>query len=175
VKGASSRAFAEADAGDAMSPYERYGRALLRKAERMLGSRADAQDLVQGLFVDLLQRGREPDLPYLYRALTNRCLSYVRDERNRARLLAARDDALRSTGRTRCDEHAIGRDLLVKLARELDDTTFEILVLRFFDDLTQEEIATMLGTSRKTVGKKLDDVRAAVARLTGDAPRAEER
>ena len=146
--------------------YERHGRALLRKAERILQSKADAQDMVHALFLDLLQKGLEPDLPYLYRAVTNRCLGFMRDESNRTRLLEAHDDALRGPVRTRCDEHVIGMDMLVKLAAALDEQTLEIVFYRYFDDMTQEEVATMLGISRKTVGKKLDDVRAVVASLT---------
>lgn len=151
-----------------MSFYERHGRALLRKAERILGSRADAQDIVQALALDLLQKGEEPDLPYLYRAVTNRCLTFVRDEKNRARLLAADSESLRGPIRTRCDDRAIDMDLLLKLSRRLDDRALEIVLYRFFDDMTQEEIATMLGLSRKTVGKKLDDVRALVDELSGE-------
>jgi DNA-directed RNA polymerase specialized sigma24 family protein len=50
-----------------MEAYERYGRALLRKAERVLGNREDARDVVQGLFADLHQKLDAPmDLPYLY-------------------------------------------------------------------------------------------------------------
>lgn len=160
-----------------MSFYERHGRALLRKAERILGSRADAQDVVQALALDLLQKGEEPDLPYLYRAVTNRCLTFVRDEKNRARLLAADAESLaqaRGPIRTRCDERAIDMDLLLKLSRRLDDRTLEIVFYRFFDDMTQEEIATMLGLSRKTVGKKLDDVRALVEELSGESPKESE-
>jgi RNA polymerase sigma-70 factor (ECF subfamily) len=150
-----------------MDAYARYGRALLRKAERILGSRADAQDLVQALFVDLLQREGDVDLPYLYRAITNRCLTFLRDEKNRARLLAEHDDALRGPVRTREGDRVVDLDLLAKLVSTLDETTVEILVYRFFDDMTQEEIADVTGISRKTVGKKLDDVRDAVVRLGG--------
>ena len=149
-----------------MDLYQRHGRALLRKAERILQSKADAQDMVHALFVDLLQKGLEPDLPYLYRAVTNRCLGFMRDESNRTRLLEAHDDALRGPVRTPCDEHVIGMDMLVKLAAAVDERTLEIVFYRYFDDMTQEEVATMLGISRKTVGKKLDDVRAVVASLT---------
>ena len=158
-----------------MDLYQRHGRALLRKAERILQSRADAQDMVHALFVDLLQKGLEPDLPYLYRAVTNRCLGFMRDESNRTRLLEAHDDALRGPVRTPCDEHVIGMDMLVKLAAAVDERTLEIVFYRYFDDMTQEEVATMLGLSRKTVGKKLDDVRVVVARLAGDAAEASPR
>lgn len=155
-----------------MDSYQRHGRALLRKAERMLGSRADAQDLVQALFVDLLARGESPDLPYLYRAITNRALTFLRDTQNRSRLLESNDDALvasRATPRTRCDDRVIGMDLLQKLTRTLDERAREILIYRFFDDMTHDEIAQLLGLSRKTVGKIEADIRSAVAELGGEA------
>jgi RNA polymerase sigma-70 factor (ECF subfamily) len=151
-----------------MEAYARYGRALLRKAGRLLGNAEDARDLVQGLFADLAQRPDTPtDLPYLYRAVTNRCLTFLRDESNRARLLVRHDVALLPPGRSRCDERAIGLDLLTKLVRELDAEACEVMTYRYLDDLTQEEIAELLGVSRKTVGKRLDKVKDAVRRVAG--------
>jgi RNA polymerase sigma-70 factor (ECF subfamily) len=154
-----------------MQAYERYGRALIRKAERILRSKDDARDVVHALFVDLLE-GAEvaADLPYLYRAVTHRCLSFMRDEKNRARLLAQHDDALRGTARAQVDERVIGMDMLVKLVGELDEESAQVLVYRFFDEMTQEEIASMLGLSRKTIGKRLDAITDVVTRLAG--PRA---
>jgi len=153
-----------------MDLYQRHGRALLRKAERILRSKDDAQDMVHALFVDLLQKGEEPDLPYLYRAITNRCLGFLRDESNRARLLEAHDVALFGPVRTRCDDQVIGMDMLLKLSAAVDERTLEIVCFRYLDDMTQEEIAVLLGLSRKTIGKKLDDVREIVARLAGVEP-----
>jgi RNA polymerase sigma-70 factor, ECF subfamily len=151
-----------------MDAYARYGPALRRKAARILGSRDDAQDLVQSLFLDLLQRDEaDHDLPWLYRAITNKCLSFVRDEKNRARLLALNDEAVQSQTRTRCDERAITMDLLFKLTETLDEPVLEVLVCRFFDDMTQEEIAETLKVSRKTVQNRLDLAREAIDRLGG--------
>jgi RNA polymerase sigma-70 factor (ECF subfamily) len=151
-----------------MEAYERYGRALLRKAARILGNHEDAGDVVQSLFADLHQKSDVPmDLPYLYRAVTNRCLTLLRDEANRARLLERHDEALTPVGRTRCDDTAIGRDLLVKLARALDEHEGEVLMYRYVDDMTQEEIAALLGLSRKTIGKRLERIREVVRRLVG--------
>ncbi|AKU97269.1 RNA polymerase sigma-54 factor RpoN [Labilithrix luteola] len=149
-----------------MESYQRYGPALLRKAERMLGSRADAQDLVQGLFVDLLGKDVPTDLPYYYRALTNRCLTFLRDERNRARLLAAETEVVSGPRRTTCDDRVIGMDVLLKLSRRLEAQSLEILLYRFFDDMTQDEIASLVGLSRKTVGKKLEEIQMAIRALT---------
>jgi len=131
----------------------------------MVGT-ADASDVVQGLFVDLLQRGDAPvDLPYLYRAVTNRCLTLLRDEANRARLLGRDGGGPPLHARTAGDERAIGRDLLVKLVRELDTEHGEVLAYRYVDDMTQDEIASLLGVSRKTVGHRLDRIREVVARI----------
>src|SRR5262245_29222399 len=117
--------------------YRRYGPALVRKAERLLQSRSDALDIVQALFVDLITQWKGPvDLPYLYRAVTNRCLNHVRDRDNRTRLLERQDELLRGPVRTRCDEQVIGCDLFVRLAQKLEDAEAEVLVYRFFDDLS---------------------------------------
>jgi RNA polymerase sigma-70 factor (ECF subfamily) len=152
-----------------MQAYERYGRALVRKAERILRNQEDARDVVHALFVDMIQKNeQEPDLPYLYRAVTHRCLTLLRDEKNRARLLAQNDVVL-APARTRCDERVVDLDLLLKIVGTLDEQSQEILVFRFFDDLTQDEIASVLGLSRMTIGKRLDAIREAVLALDGGA------
>jgi RNA polymerase sigma-70 factor (ECF subfamily) len=146
-----------------MDSYQRYGPALLRKAERILQHPHDARDIVQELFVDMLEQEREQvDLPYLYRAITNRCLNHIRNRDNQARLLRERDEALRGPVRTRCDDQVIGVDLLIRLAQRLDDKCSEVLIYRYVDDMTQDEIASFLRTSRKTIGKRLQKIREQV-------------
>ena len=157
-----------------MEVYRRYGPALLRKAERMLQSREEAQDLVHGLFLDLLQRppaaGAEAvDLPYLYRAITNRCLNHLRDRRNQGRLLASHDLAARDVARTRVDDRIVDRQILSSLSGQLDEQTWEVLVYRFVDDLGEDEIASLLGASRRTVARRLRHIRDELRTLVADA------
>jgi RNA polymerase sigma factor (sigma-70 family) len=158
-----------------MEPYDRYGPALLRKAERMLQDRDEAQDIVQGLFLDLLQRPNGPaaELPYLYRAVTHRCLNHLRDRRHRVELLANTDQALRGLARTRLDDRVVDRQLLASLADRLDVQTWEILVYHFVDDMTQDEIAALIGTSRKTVVRRLAAIRAQAHLLVSATPSSE--
>jgi RNA polymerase sigma factor (sigma-70 family) len=151
-----------------MDVYRRHGPALLRKAHRLLANPADAQDIVQALFLDLLRTGRmDVDLPYLYRAVTHRCISLLRNQTNRQRLLERQEPALRGPARTRCDDEVIGLDLIARVLDELDARAGEVLVFRYFDDLSQDEIAELVGCSRKTVGKLLERVREAVRRVRG--------
>lgn len=155
-----------AGASDPETLYETYGPALVRKAERLLRNRDDAIDVVHGLFTDLLQRRRRPlDLPYLYRAVNNRCLNLLRDRKNRTRLLERQDPALCEPARSRLDDRVMALDLLARLAGELDDKTFDVLVLLYVDDLTQDEAAEACGTSRRTIGKRVQKIRRALSRM----------
>jgi len=149
-----------------MECYRRYAPALLRKGQRLLGNASDAEDVVQGLFVDLLERGQPAaDLPYLYRAVTHRCLNLLRDRGNRQRLLQLNDQSLRGSARTRCDDLVIGLQQLDRLLDRLDARSAEVLVYHYFDDLPQEEIAELLSLSRKTIGKILGGIRDQVRAL----------
>lgn len=150
-----------------MQAYLRYAPALQRKAERILQSRADAQDVVQSLFLELLQSAEpERDLSYLYRAVTNRCLNLLRDQRTRVRLLSEHDALLRGPVRRSCEQQSIDLQLLGKLVVALDQAHAEVLICHYFDDLSQEEVAELLGVSRKTVGLRLARIRALVAKLS---------
>jgi len=151
---------------DPQSAYRAFGPALVRKAERMLRSREDAVDVVHALFADLIPSWTsDVDLPYLYRAVTNRCLNLVRDRGTRARLLEREATAAAPLGRVRLDDEVVGVGLLAALAERLDDGHLQVLVCRFVDDMTQDEIAAQLGVSRKTVGKRLDRIRDTVTAL----------
>lgn len=154
---------------DPQSAYRAYGPALVRKAERILRSREDAIDLVHALFVDLIPRwNNDVDLPYLYRAITNRCLNAIRDASTRARLLARQPAAAAPLARVPLEDELVGLRLIAALAERLDEAHLEVLVCRFIDDMTQDEIAAHLRLSRKTIGKRLDRIRDAVSALRAE-------
>jgi RNA polymerase sigma-70 factor (ECF subfamily) len=149
-----------------MDIYRRYGPALVRKATRLLGNREDALDVVQGLFTDLFERGAvDVELPYLYRALTNRCLTMLRNRTTRARLLERETPSLQPFARPRSDERVLGQDLLLKLVDRLDESTLEVLVYRYWDELDQTEIASVMGVSRKTVVRRMATLREELTAL----------
>lgn len=157
-------------ANDPQSAYRAYGPELVRKAERILKSREDAVDVVHALFADLIPRwSRDVDLPYLHRAVTNRCLNAIRDRGTRVRLLEREHAAAAPVGRTRLDDEVVGVGLLAALCDRLDERHLQVLVARFVDDMTQDEIAAHMKLSRKTIGKLLDRIRAEVIELRDEA------
>jgi RNA polymerase sigma-70 factor, ECF subfamily len=136
----------------------------------VLRSREDAVDVVHALFVDLIPRWtKDVDLPYLYRAVTNRCLNVLRDRGTRARLLEREQQVAAPVSRVRLDDQIVGVGLIAALADRLDEGHLEVLVARFVDDMTQEEIAEHLKLSRKTIGKRLDRIRDEVIALRAEA------
>ena len=87
-------------------------------------------------------------------------------------MLSQHDQALRGRPGSHIDEIVLDRQLLARLAHSLDARAWEILVYHFIDDMTQEEIATLLGTSRKTIVRRLKRARDEASRLAGTVPAA---
>ena len=159
-----------------MEIYLRYGPAVLRKCERILGNRTDAEDIVQGLFTDILKSGvPDESLAYLFRAATNRCLNFIRDRKRRSALLDRhRSDPSLLNRRYCLEDRTVDLELLTKLVAKLNKETASILVYRYIDDMSQEEICEMTGLSRKTVAKRLNEIERVAKKLLsrekGDRP-----
>lgn len=148
--------------------YARFAPAVHRRALSLLGRDADAWDAVQEVFERMLQarddfRGQARPMTYVYRVTTNVCLNLLRrrslrDVPGTAEAVAEEAVAPRSV------ESA---QLLRLLVRKLTGREQEIAVLHFLDGLTQEEIAEVLGVSRKTVVRDLAHLREVAAALEG--------
>lgn len=148
---------------DPRALYPQAAPALVRKCTRMLGNRADAEDVVQQLFVDLIRREvADVGLPYLYRAATHRCLNRMRDHKRRAALLERHGEGTLWHDAPRIDDRVIGQDLLLQLVDRLDGRAAEVFALHFLDGLDQGEVAALIGTSRRTVVKHVARIREAL-------------
>lgn len=148
--------------------YERYAPVVFRRARALLGREADAWDVVQEVFRKLLEqggqfRGEARPMTYIYRVTTNLALNTLRARVLRESSEAAPPPEEESTA---SPQEVEARSLLRTLARELDERGLRIAALHFVDGLTQDEVAEIVGLSRKTVGKELAAIRARADRLT---------
>lgn len=80
--------------------YRRHAASVYRRACTLLGNEADAHEVLQDLFVSLLERPDQfaggSSLPtFLYSATTHACLNRLRNQKNRARLLGELTDQSR--------------------------------------------------------------------------------
>ncbi len=150
--------------------YERLGAIIFRRCVALLRDVEEARDATQEAFVRLVRcAGRLDDpehtLPWLYRVSTNVCLSRLR-VRRRLQYMApdALPEAIDPVG---FEQRLILHEQLERVLAGLDERGQQVFVYAFVDDLGQDEIARVMGLSRRTVGKKIKRVRELLAGARG--------
>ena len=152
--------------------YRLHGAMVLRRARRILGEEEAARDAMQEVFVKVMRdresfRGESSPVTWLYKVTTNLCLNKIRDA-SRQRVLLAQNAPVEAAAGAAPEERAGIAAFLATLPDELR----EIAVYYFVDEMNQDEIAEIVGVSRRTVGNRLDEFRvAARAALGDDAPK----
>jgi RNA polymerase sigma-70 factor (sigma-E family) len=133
--------------------YQAHLDPLLRFAWLLCGDRHLAEDVVAEAFARVFTHWRRGQIsePYAYlrRAVINEVTS-----RGRRRVLEAREEHRRfGSGRVDrpLDELVAERDVVVQALRRLPLRQRAVLVLRFYDDLPEREVAKILGLSVGTV------------------------
>jgi len=131
--------------------------ALLRLAVLLVGTREEAEEVVQDAFVAMHLRWRslrDPDkaLAYLRQAVVNRSRSALRHRGVVERYVARQQPALSVADPA--DASALvrdRRDAVLDALRALPTRQREVLVLRHYLELSETEIAETLGISRGSV------------------------
>jgi RNA polymerase sigma-70 factor (ECF subfamily) len=141
-----------------------------RTAYGVTGNHSDAEDVVQTVFLKLLQRNvplhlqKEPRA-YLYRAAVNSALNTVRTRK--LQKLTNEAEGLRAPEPEPGDEATLAtiqRNLMDAIT-QLNPNVVEILVLRYAHDYTDAQIAQMLGKSRGTIAVTLYRARIRLRKL----------
>jgi RNA polymerase sigma-70 factor (sigma-E family) len=152
--------------------YQVHAVGMIRLAVVMLGDRAAAEDVVQDAFCALYRRFGSLDQPdralaYVRSSVLNGCRSELRARRRGARRAAStlsRDAASAEDDALLGEEH---RQVLRAL-RRLPDRQRESLILRFYLDLPEAEVARSMGISQGTVKSTTSRALAALASLLGE-------
>ncbi|TDD98216.1 SigE family RNA polymerase sigma factor [Jiangella asiatica] len=140
--------------------------ALLRTAYALTGDRHTAEDLVQGALAKLFRHWRTVDDPegYVRRIIYNDQVSSWRRRRTvREEPVEDVPERAVSDGSAEVD----GRLDMTRLLSMLAPRQRAVLVLRYYDGLTEREIATALGCS---IGNVRSQTFRALARLRTLAP-----
>lgn len=152
--------------------YARYSRSVRRRAASMLSDRDAAKDVTQEVFLRALgaraefTAARSP-LTWLNRIATNLCLNRLRDTRRRRNILEQVTSFDESSTIPVGDVALTLETLLTKVPPELQ----EIAVYYYVDQMSQEEIASMLAVPRRTVGYRLEQF-LDLARAASEARRS---
>lgn len=153
--------------------FHEHSGMLYRTAYGMLGNQADAEDVLQTLFLRLLRR----DLPegllrnpagYLYRAAVNASINVIR---SRKRFVSVGDDTFdvaveAEPSREPDDVH---RRLMTAIAG-LNSNDTQVLILRYVHGQSDADIGRLLGVSRGTIAMRLFRARLRLKKLIGGRP-----
>lgn len=144
--------------------YRRHAPSVFRRARRLLGNDADAEEIVQEVFLSLSERPEQyaalsAMTTFLYSMTTHACLNRIRNRKNRARLLQR---GLPAPASEPHDPLPTPEELalLHGMLRRMPDALAQVAVYAWVDELTHDDIARLLGCSRRQVGNLLERVAA---------------
>jgi RNA polymerase sigma-70 factor (ECF subfamily) len=132
--------------------YQRYAPAIFRFCRRALPTREDAEDATTEIFMKVRQKlgsfdSSRPFTAWLYKVASNHCWDLLRRRRSRQNLETEDSDAL--------PEHLqaahTSEELRLALAK-LPDRARMALVLRYYAEMSYDEVADTLGVRRAFVG-----------------------
>jgi RNA polymerase sigma-70 factor, ECF subfamily len=135
--------------------YRTYGPAVYRRCLKLLRDKEAAQDATQEVFVKLVRDIAKFDdpaivLPWCYRVATNHCLNVIRNRGRRGEEALDLDVADGAAESPFPDRHLAGTILA-----QFDEGTRAVAVGVLVDGMGHEELAGVLGVSRKTVERRL--------------------
>jgi len=134
--------------------YQHHAMGLIRLAYLMLGDRAGAEDAVQDAFCGLYRHwdrlaDQDRALAYVRSSVLNGCRSALRRRTTGRRLLTAYQPPTASA-----EAAVLGleeRQEVMRAVRRLPERQREALVLRFYLDLPEREIARLMGLRPSSV------------------------
>ncbi|MFJ6568892.1 SigE family RNA polymerase sigma factor [Streptomyces sp. NPDC091292] len=134
--------------------YRAHYRSLLGLAALLLDDTASCEDVVQEAFIRVhsaRKRVRDPDktLAYLRQTVVNLSRSALRRRILGLKLLSKPMPDMASAEEGAYDQ--LERDALIKAMRGLQRRQREVLVLRYFADMTESQVAETLGISLGSV------------------------
>jgi RNA polymerase sigma-70 factor (sigma-E family) len=152
--------------------YEAHALGLIRLAVVMLGDRPAAEDVVQEAFYGLYRRWHALSdtanaLAYVRSSVINGCRTALRRRVRQLTLVGAEQPGESDSAESAAllgEEH---RQVLLAI-RRLPSRQREALVLRYYLDLDEAEIATSMRISRGTVKSTTSRALAALGRLLED-------
>jgi RNA polymerase sigma-70 factor (ECF subfamily) len=144
--------------------YEAHHGMVFRTAYRITGNAADAEDVLQTVFLRMVRGNPEVENPesYLRRSAVNAALDVVRARHDNDTLEPERMAASGS-----CTELAELRDSLRRARSKLPPRNAEMFAMRFFEGYTNPEIAKLMGISQVVVAVTLHRTRQRLKKEMG--------
>ncbi len=153
---------------------------IFRAAYRITGSASEAEDVLQTIFLRLMQQGGDLEInsdekltaAYMHRAAINSSLDIVRKRRHTSSVpldeIPPAFAHLTSHSPELAHEESELRQLLQEAVARLNPKSAEVFVLRYFEGKSNREIADALGTSALVVAVMLHRARTRLRAEVGE-------
>ena len=134
--------------------YEKYKDALLKIASGLLNQNNAAEDIVHDVFVELIEKGRLPEIKnirsYLFQSVKNRSINYLKSQKKQFTDPCDFNLSIYSNFEDPMEASEFEAHIF-KLIGEMPPATKRIFMLSRFDGLKNNEIAAKLNISKRTV------------------------
>ena len=144
--------------------YRAHRSAIAARCRRLLRNRQSAEDATHETFIRVARNlGKVPPsaddaLRWMHRVATNYCLNLLRDQR-RTVPDGTEDPRGRCDDANTIDHVVVDRDLIRRILVGVPARTQTVAALRHLDGLREDEVAVLLGVSRRTVTYRLAEFR----------------
>jgi RNA polymerase sigma-70 factor (ECF subfamily) len=145
--------------------FEDHGWHVIMRARTILRNEEEAKDVCQDVFLKLAEsyttlRDADKLTAWIFRVTTNLCIDRLRTRKNHDSSML---DSLSAKGDTQkvSEDH----EVILKLMSFLSADDQKLMILRYIDELTLEEMEEVIGQTRKTISKKLEKIKKRSAKL----------
>ena len=150
-----------------------HGRGLVGLARLLVDDLATAEDVVQDAFAATYRRWsaiRTPEaaLPYLRVAVVNHARKRIRDRQHGGRVVGPPADRSDSPARTDSIDAVEQRHVVLAALRALSYRQRQVVVLRYYLDLSEAQVADQLGLTRGAVHRHAERATVALRDLLKD-------
>lgn len=153
---------------------KRYQNKIMNYIFRLVGSREEAEDLSQDVFIKAYQNLQGFDIkrrfsPWIYRIAHNEAVNFLK-KKTRFKILSLDQNQFLENSMVQAEnliEKIIKKENAQNIKKLLDKIPFsyrEVLVLRFFEEKSYEEISEILRKPVSTIGTMINRAKAALGK-----------
>jgi RNA polymerase sigma-70 factor (ECF subfamily) len=142
--------------------YERHHAAVYRTAMRVTGNPADAEDVLQIVFLRILNHSGHPDPSQMSEAYFRRAATNAAIDLLRRRISHGKADLDAALQHAAAESPALLKERLRRALAALEKSDALMFLLRYVEGLSNGELAEMFGLEKNNIAVRLHRIRQAL-------------
>lgn len=156
------------DEGTVSMLYQRLGRPALSKTLYLVGQKNVAEEIVQETFVKLWQKkptfeSLRQAYAWVYRCCTNAAIDHLRNKGNQT--VELEPERAPDSGGLDLEQRTDLKKTWKEVLDTLNEKEAELFVYRTVEGMSQDEVAEVMGVSRRTINRIQDKLAKKISRI----------